>query len=94
METAYRIISHAAKTNPPRINKKRTTTLKIGEMKFPETKIGEIVTKAEDWLVSKTKEAEASAAHSRQRVATPPVPPKIPMPPPLKPRIILRRGGK
>jgi hypothetical protein len=67
---------------------KHFAEFKIGELKFPETKIGEIATKLEDW-VSKTSGAAASAPAS-----SPPVPPKIPMPPPLKPRIILRRGGK
>jgi carbonic anhydrase len=67
---------------------KHFAEFKIGELKFPETKIGEIATKVEDW-VSKTSGAAASAPAS-----SPPVPPKIPMPPPLKPRIILRRGGK
>src|SRR5882724_7399565 len=36
----------------------------IGEMKFPETKIGETVTKAEDWLSKKIGELEAKPSTS------------------------------
>jgi len=68
---------------------KNFAEFKIGDMKFPETRIGEIVTKAEDWVAN----AEP-AAPQPQVPAAAPVPPKIPMPPPLKPKIILRRGGK
>ncbi len=69
---------------------KNLTNFNIGEMKFPETKIGEAVTQAEDWIAKRvhqleikpTSKAEAEEAGS---------PPKIPMPPPIRPRII-RRG--
>ena len=70
---------------------KNFAEFKIGEMKFPETKIGEIATKVEDWV---TKEKEPEPAVPEPPRAPPPVPPRIPMPPPIKPRIILRRGGK
>ena len=92
----------------------------IGEMKFPETKIGEFATKAEDWLSKEagtieTKTAEtihkiAPVAESVQQVAgqvaafaaknwprpperaqRPSVPPKIPIPPPIRPKIIQPR---
>ena len=72
---------------------KNFAEFKIGEMKFPETKIGEIVTKAGDWL-SKPSEPPAAAPQAPPAVATPPAPPRIPMPPPLRPKIILRRGSK
>jgi len=71
---------------------KNFAEFKIGELKFPENKIGEIATKVEDW-VSKGSESVAPQAPPPAGAA-PPLPPKIPMPPPLKPRIILRRGGK
>lgn len=71
---------------------KNFAEFKIGELKFPETKIGEIVTKVEDW-VSKPNVSEATASEPPPPAA-PPIPPKIPMPPPLRPKIILRRGGK
>jgi len=73
---------------------KNFAEFKIGEMKFPETKIGEIVTKAEDWLSSKATEVESAASQPPKPAPVPPGPPKIPMPPPLRPKIILRRGGK
>ena len=92
----------------------------IGEMKFPEGKIGEFATKAEDWLSKEagtieTKTAEtihkiAPVAESVQQVAgqvaafaaknwprpperaqRPSVPPKIPIPPPIRPKIIQPR---
>lgn len=85
----------------------------IGEMKFPETKIGETVTKAEDWLSKRIGELEVKpgdmppmppisgpAATIAQKVveiaerkwphpAEPP--PKIPLPPPIRPRMTIRR---
>ena len=91
----------------------------IGEMKFPEAKIGELATKAEDWLKqkeeqieSKSVEAVARSADEVTKVAsqaaayaekhwpqapastrTPSLPPKIPIPPPIRPRINVRRPG-
>ena len=80
----------------------------IGEMKFPETKIGETVTKAEDWLSKKIEQLEVkpssapeappmqpTAAFVARKVVeiagkhwpkTPPSPPRIPVPPPIRPR--------
>jgi carbonic anhydrase len=63
----------------------------FGEMKFPETKIGEIVTKAENWLEEKVHDLEIKTPP----VAPPsPTPPKLPLPPPFRPRIHLRKGPK
>ena len=86
---------------------------KIGEMKFPETKIGETVTKAEDWLSKKIEQLEVkpssmpgdptipqsavSAARKVVEIAekhwpqptSPLIPPKIPMPPPIRPRMTI-----
>jgi carbonic anhydrase len=69
---------------------KNLINFEIGEMKFPETKIGETVTKAEDWMAQKLKSLEVQLPPSNQPIP-PPVPPKIPMPPrarihPGKPR--------
>src|ERR1017187_575202 len=86
----------------------------IGEMKFPETKIGETVTKAEDWLSKKIGQLEVKPGDMSQ---LPPIsgpaatiaqkmveiaekkwphpvdpPPKIPLPPPIRPRMTIRRG--
>jgi carbonic anhydrase len=77
----------------------------IGEMKFPEGKIGELATKAEDWLSQKVEKIEAAipgtpetkAAVAQQLVEyaekhwpnpSGGKPPKIPLPPPLRPKII------
>ena len=69
----------------------------IGEMKFPETKIGETVTKAEDWLAKKVEQLGVKIPG-----ATPPAlpqsplppPQKIPLPPRIRPGLNTRRGGK
>lgn len=57
----------------------------FGEMKFPESKIGEVAAKAGDWLAKKIEQFETKTA------LTPAVPPKIPLPPPMRPRIHVRR---
>jgi carbonic anhydrase len=62
------------------------TAFNIGEMKFPETKIGETVTKAEDWLSQKTEKLEAELKLAPSAAAAPKMPPKIPIPPPIRPR--------
>ena len=89
-------------------NLKALGDFKIGEMKFPETKIGEAVGKAEDWLQKKIGELETTPPQSatvesalkatekvvekaegavRKHVSLPGgSPPKIPMPPPIRPR--------
>jgi hypothetical protein len=82
----------------------------LGEMKFPETKIGELATKTEDWLSQKveklemaipgTPETKAVAAqevveYAKKHWPQPPVvPPKIPLPPPIRPKIIPTRGRR
>jgi carbonic anhydrase len=77
----------------------------MGEMKFPEAKIGELATKMEDWLAKETGKIGATVQETMQNV-TPvaqsvekiagqvaeyaeehrPRPPKIPIPPPIRPR--------
>ncbi|HLX72941.1 MAG TPA: carbonic anhydrase [Verrucomicrobiae bacterium] len=72
---------------------KSLTDFNIGEMKFPETKIGETVTKAEDWLKKSAEKMEIKPAPA----APPPAevsaePPPIPVPPPIiRPRLHVRR---
>lgn len=74
---------------------KSLTDFNIGEMKFPETKIGETIVKAEDWLAKKIGQAEIKpAAPVPPPPAAPPEPPRIPVPPPIRPRMHIRRGGK
>ena len=61
----------------------------IGEMKFPETKIGE--------SAAKTAMPElkiASTPSSLPLPAAPVIPPKIPLPPPIRPRILPTRGRR
>jgi carbonic anhydrase len=71
---------------------------KIGEMKFPETKIGDTVTKGGDWVEKKLEQLEIKqatstppAAESSVAAPEPAVPPKIPPPPPIRPRMQIRR---
>lgn len=48
---------------------KSLTDFKFGEMKFPETKIGETVTKAEDWLSQKIGALEIKPAEKPEEAA-------------------------
>jgi carbonic anhydrase len=73
---------------------KSLADFKIGEMKFPETKIGETVTKAENWLSQKAHQLEIKPPAPAAPTPKPGPPPKIPLPPPLRPRMNLRRGPK
>ncbi len=79
---------------------KALTDFKIGEMKFPETKIGEIVTKAEDWAASKLFQLEVKppsegatppAVQASVGTPTPPIPVGKPVlkPPPVPPKLPL-----
>ncbi len=74
---------------------------KIGEMKFPDTKIGEAITQGGDWLEKKLEKLEIKretpmppAAELPAAAPNPAVPPKIPTPPAMRPRMQIRRGGK
>jgi carbonic anhydrase len=97
---------------------KSLTDFEIGGIKFPETKIGEAVTQAEDWLSGKVRELEAKPPPAAEPPATSPsshvlratyeawrrekerekakaaVPPKIPTPPPLRPKLRFQKGSK
>jgi len=48
---------------------KSMPSFKIGEMKFPEARIGELATKAEDWLSKQTGKIGATAQEAMQNVA-------------------------
>jgi carbonic anhydrase len=72
----------------------------IGEMKFPDTKIGEAVVKTEDWLAEKVRQLETPPPGKAPSPAAAPVPPtppaphappKIPLPPPIRPKITVRK---
>ncbi|HEX4263792.1 MAG TPA: carbonic anhydrase [Verrucomicrobiae bacterium] len=74
---------------------KSLTDFQIGEMKFPDTKIGETVTKAEDWLEKKVEQMQIKPVSSVPPPPAPPAqPPKIPVPPTIRPRMHIRREGK
>jgi carbonic anhydrase len=87
---------------------KSMPAFQIGEMKFPEAKIGELATKVGDWLSKQTGNIGAGAQQAIQNVAPaarsaedftknvaefaekqwpkpPTVPPKIAVPPPIRP---------
>ncbi len=95
----------------------------IGEMKFPQAKIGEFATKAEDWLSKEAGQLETGAAETMHNVApvaesvqavagqvaafaeknwprpplsarAPAKPPRIPLPPPIRPKIIQPRDKR
>jgi carbonic anhydrase len=77
---------------------KSLTDFQMGEMKFPETKIGETVIKAEDWLGKKLGQMEIKtpqpAPPQPAAAAAPAEPPRIPVPPPIRPRMHIRRENK
>jgi len=97
---------------------KSLTDVEIGGIKFPDTKIGDTVTKAEDWLSGKLGEIESkpSPAAPAAQPATPPkiplvratvaswrreqertksaAPPKMPLPPPARPKLRFQKGPK
>ena len=58
----------------------------IGEMKFPEAKIGELATKAEDWLSQKAEKLETKLKLTLPAAPVPEKPPGISIPPPIRPR--------
>jgi carbonic anhydrase len=67
----------------------------MGEMKFPETKIGEVITTTHDWLEKAAKVVEAKKAEPSVPApapSQPPTPPKIPLPPPI--RVGFRKGQR
>jgi carbonic anhydrase len=83
----------------------------IGEMKFPEGKIGELAAKAQDWLTQKVEKIEAAIPGSPETKTalakevkyyaqkhwpnpSGEAPPKIPLPPPLRPKIIPPKRGR
>jgi len=72
---------------------KNLTDFQIGEMKFPETKIGEAVLKAEEWIEQKIKQVEISQPQSASQT-TAPAPIKVPLPPVIKPTLRFRRERK
>jgi carbonic anhydrase len=62
---------------------KALTDFKIGDIKFPETKIGEIVSTGQNWAAGKLGELGATP------LSAPPPPPPPPVAPPMPPKIPL-----
>lgn len=62
----------------------------FGDMNFPESKIGEVTAKAEDWLAKKVAELGIKQLPPTSPSA-PVLPPKIPLPPPIRPRMRVPR---
>ena len=68
---------------------------KIGDLKFPEAKIGEAVARGADWVEKKIGHLEIKSASTAPAVAPAPVaPPIIPVAPPMRPRMHVRRERK
>jgi carbonic anhydrase len=64
----------------------------MGEMKFPETKIGEAITTTHNWLAKAEEVVEAKKAEPPP--AQPPTPPRIPMPPPIRMKMGFRKAQR
>ena len=93
---------------------KSLTDFEIGGIKFPETKIGETVTQAEDWLSGKVHQLQTEPAAATPAAppeipalqasarawlrdkehAKPTVPPRIPLPQPVRPKLRFNKGPK
>jgi carbonic anhydrase len=65
----------------------------MGEMRFPEGKIGETVTQTEDWLSGKVQPPAAQPPPSVPG-AKPATPPRIPLPPPIRPKLRLYKKSR
>ena len=81
-------VHEAAKSANQTVNAlKSLVDFKIGEMKFPEAKIGEVVSRAEKWVSEKANQIEQAGEENPKAAA----PPKLPLPPPIRPRIHVRK---
>ncbi len=63
---------------------KSFAAFKIGEMKFPDTKIGELATEAKNWAAEEIRRSETAPVAAGNPPPAPPAP-KIPLPPPIHP---------
>jgi carbonic anhydrase len=70
---------------------KALTDFKIGDTSFADTKIGEAVSKAGDWVSEKLHQAQVTPAVPPAHPVAPPAPPKLPLPPTLKPKLVFRK---
>jgi carbonic anhydrase len=69
---------------------------KIGEMKFPDTTIGELATEGKNWLAREIQQIEIPSVQPSKPAPAPPPPvaPRIPVPPPLRPTPTVRKWKK
>ena len=75
---------------------KALADFKVGEIKFPETRIGEAIASTAEWAKQQLDRAEIrlGSPSAAPQPPTPPSPPKIPMPPPIRPRLSFHKGQK
>jgi carbonic anhydrase len=67
---------------------------KIGEMKFPDTKIGELATEGRDWLSHEIQQVQVKPSEPPKPAPPPPTAPRIPLPPPIRPQPLVRKWKK
>src|SRR5262249_22741791 len=105
---AHRLNEPIGQAGSPPDLMKSLSPFHLGEMKFPESKIGELASKAEDWLSKQSGKVGRNVQAAAQNVAPiaqpaeafaksvtefadkhwpkpPAKPPKIPVPPPIRP---------
>jgi hypothetical protein len=63
----------------------------IGEMKFPDGKIGEQIARGKNWLEENAAQMEVDAV-KKDPDPKADVPPKIPLPRPVRPKVHLRKA--
>lgn len=75
---------------------KSFAAFQIGEMKFPDTKIGELATEAKNWLAHEVQQLGTKPAETPKQESPPPLPgpPKIPLPSPIRPAIRVMKGRR
>ncbi len=74
---------------------KSFASFKIGEMKFPDTKIGALATDAKNWLAQEVQQLGTKSTEApKQEAPPPPEPPKISLPPPIRPAMRVLKGRK
>lgn len=86
--------AEATASSGPANNIPVPTGFKVGELSFPQTKIGEVISSIGQEITHRITQQQAVS--SAQAKVSPPViaPTKIPVPPPLRPKMPLRRGPK
>lgn len=73
---------------------KQGAGFELGEMKFPETRIGEVVCAIGSEISQMINPAPAPSVAAPGIAPKPQAPPKTPLPPPIRPKMHLRRAPK